>query len=80
MSSSEAPPGVARARGPEGTARAGRQYHGVGTLQDLADYHRLTPTLSKQALAELVEEGRLLPVTVREWDRPAYLHPAVVPR
>jgi len=22
-----------------------------------------------------VEEGRLLPVTVREWDRPAYLHP-----
>jgi uncharacterized protein YcaQ len=26
-------------------------------------------------LAELVEEGRLLPVSVREWDRPAYLHP-----
>jgi uncharacterized protein len=51
------------------------RYHGVGTLQDLADYHRLTPTLCKQALAELVEEGRLLPVTVREWDRPAYLHP-----
>ena len=51
------------------------KYHGVGTLQDLADYHRLTPTLCKQALAELVEEGRLLPVTVREWDRPAYLHP-----
>ncbi len=51
------------------------KYHGVGTLQDLADYHRLTPTLCKQALTELVEEGRLLPVTVREWDRPAYLHP-----
>jgi uncharacterized protein YcaQ len=51
------------------------RYHGVGTLQDLADYHRLTPTLCKQALAELVEEGRLLPVTVREWDRPGYLHP-----
>jgi uncharacterized protein YcaQ len=50
------------------------RYHGVGTLQDLADYHRLTPTLCKQALAELVEEGRLLPVTVREWDRPGYLH------
>jgi uncharacterized protein YcaQ len=51
------------------------RYHGVGTLQDLADYHRLGPTLCKPALAELVEEGRLLPVTVREWDRLAYLHP-----
>jgi uncharacterized protein YcaQ len=51
------------------------KYHGVGTLQDLADYHRLTPTLCKPALAELVEEGRVLPVTVAGWDRPAYLHP-----
>jgi uncharacterized protein len=51
------------------------KYHGIGTLQDLADYHRLTPTLCKPALAELVEEGRVLPVTVAEWDRPAYLHP-----
>jgi uncharacterized protein YcaQ len=51
------------------------KHHGVGTLKDLADYHRLTPTRCKQALAELVEEGRLLAVTVREWDRPAYLHP-----
>ena len=51
------------------------RYHGIGTLADLADYHRLTPTRCKAALAELVEEGRLLSVTVREWDRPAYLHP-----
>ncbi len=51
------------------------RYHGIGTLADLADYHRLTPTRCKAALAELVDEGRLLPVTVREWDRPAYLHP-----
>ncbi len=57
------------------------KYHGVGTLQDLADYHRLTPTACKQPVTELVEEGRLVPVTVREWDRPAYLHPeARVPR
>jgi len=53
------------------------RYHGIGTLQDLADYHRLTPTACKQALAELVDEGRLLSATVREWDRPAYLHPKV---
>jgi uncharacterized protein YcaQ len=52
------------------------KYHGIGTLQDLADYHRLMPTACKGPLAELVEEGRLLPATVREWDRPAYLHPA----
>jgi uncharacterized protein YcaQ len=32
-------------------------------------------------MAELVDEGRLLSVTVQEWDRPAYLHPdARVPR
>ena len=53
------------------------KYHGIGTLPDLADYHRLVPTRCKPALAELVEEGRLLRVTVQEWDRPAYLHPEV---
>jgi uncharacterized protein YcaQ len=57
------------------------KYHGIGTLKDLADYHRLAPSRCKQALAELVEEGRLLPVTVGQWDRPAYLHPeARIPR
>ena len=57
------------------------RYHGIGTLQDLADYHRLTPTACKTAVAELVEEGRLLAVTVREWGVPAYLHPeARLPR
>jgi uncharacterized protein len=49
--------------------------HGVGTLADLADYHRLTPTHCRQALAELVEEGRLVPTSVRGWARPAFLHP-----
>jgi uncharacterized protein YcaQ len=57
---------------------AGR-YHGVGTAADLADYHRLTHT--RPLFAELVEEGRLLPVEVEGWDRPAYLHPdATIPR
>jgi uncharacterized protein len=51
------------------------KYHGIGTLQDLADYHRLTPTRCKPAIAELVEEGRLLTVSVPDWDSPAYLHP-----
>ena len=57
------------------------KYHGIGTLNDLADYHRLKPTLCKPQLAELIEEGRLLTVTVEGWDRPAYMHPeARVPR
>jgi len=57
------------------------RYHGVGTFKDLCDYHRIKPTASKQALAELVEQGRLLPVTVREWGQPAFMHPdAKVPR
>jgi uncharacterized protein YcaQ len=52
------------------------RHHGVGTIQDLADYHRLTPTRCKAALSELVEEGRLLAVTVGGWERPAYLDPS----
>jgi uncharacterized protein YcaQ len=53
------------------------KYHGIGTLKDLADYHRLMPTRCKQPMNELLEEGRLLQVSVREWDRPAYVHPDV---
>ncbi len=55
------------------------RHHGVGTASDLTDYHRLSHTRS--LLAELVEEGRLLPVSVEGWSKPAYLHPdAVIPR
>ncbi len=58
--------------------RAAR-HHGVGTASDLADYHRLAHT--RTLLGELVEEGRLVPVTVEGWSRPAFLHPdAVIPR
>jgi len=57
------------------------KYHGIGTIKDLCDYHRIKPTASKQALAELVEEGRLAPVTVREWTQQAYMLPdAKIPR
>jgi uncharacterized protein YcaQ len=54
MISSEA---LARPALPEHDARKellalAAKYHGVGTFQDLADYHRLTPTLRKPALAE----------------------------
>lgn len=58
--------------------RAARS-HGVGTAADLADYHRLSHT--RVLLAELVDEGRLQPVSVEGWSKPAYLHPdATMPR
>jgi uncharacterized protein YcaQ len=49
---------------------------GVGTEFDLRDYFRLGVADTKARLAELVEAGDLLPVTVEGWDRPAYLDPA----
>lgn len=47
---------------------------GIATETDLRDYFRLKPDSARQALAELVEEGVLLPVSVDGWARPAYLH------
>jgi uncharacterized protein YcaQ len=48
---------------------------GVATAADLADYYRFTQNETKPRLAELVEDRRLLPVTVDGWDAPAYLDP-----
>ena len=54
---------------------------GVATLQDLCDYHRINVPRARPLVAALAEEGRLVPVTVEGWDRPAYLHPgAAIPR
>jgi uncharacterized protein YcaQ len=55
--------------------------HGVGTLGDLADYHRQALTTCRALVAELVEEGRLVPVEVQGWSKPAVMHPeARLPR
>ena len=49
---------------------------GVATERDLRDYFRLPTAEAKERIAELVEEGALLPVTVQSWRNQAYLDPA----
>ncbi|HEX8525724.1 winged helix-turn-helix domain-containing protein [Allosphingosinicella sp.] len=46
---------------------------GVATAADLRDYFRLKPEANPR-IAELGEEGRLIPVKVEGWRQPAFLH------
>ena len=55
--------------------------HSIGTLSDLADYFRIKNEPAKAAVADLVDSGELLQVTVHGWNRPALLHrDARIPR
>jgi uncharacterized protein len=54
-------------------AAAGARAFGVATELDIRDYFRLPVAEARQAIAELVEEGALVPVSVDGWDKPAYL-------
>jgi hypothetical protein len=47
---------------------------GVAAEPELRDYFRLPVAGFKQAVAELIEDKVLLPVTVRGWKGPTYLH------
>lgn len=49
--------------------------HGIATEPDLRDYYRIRPPeRSRAAVAELVEAGELVEVTVAGWPAPAYRH------
>jgi uncharacterized protein len=55
--------------------------HGIGTLNDFADYYRIKQTQAKDALQRLLDEGEVREVSVGGWAKPAYLHrDARVPR
>jgi uncharacterized protein YcaQ len=55
--------------------------HGVGTVGDLADYFRLRNPQARPRIAELVEDGRLVEVSVQGWRQPAYMLPGTkIPR
>jgi uncharacterized protein YcaQ len=51
------------------------KHHGVGTVADLADYFRLSNPEARARIGELVEDGRLVEVSVEGWRHPAYLIP-----
>ncbi len=45
---------------------------GVGTIDDIADYYRIRVPAARPRIAELVEDGSLVPVEVEGWDKPAF--------
>ncbi|WP_028276004.1 crosslink repair DNA glycosylase YcaQ family protein [Arthrobacter sp. I3] len=53
---------------------AAAQAHGIGTVRCFADYFRTPQKDAAVAVRNLVDSGRLQPVTVSGWDRPLYRH------
>jgi uncharacterized protein YcaQ len=49
---------------------------GVATIRDLGDYFRLPIKDTRARVAELVEEGALVPAAVESWREPAFLERA----
>ena len=61
--------------------RQSAAYLGIATLQDLADYYRMSPREAAPRIAELVEEGALDPIRVEGWAQEAFMTPRTrIPR
>jgi uncharacterized protein YcaQ len=61
--------------------RLAAQAHGIGTIDDLADYYRIPLREAKRHIADLVTSGDVREVHVEGWREPAYLHrDAALPR
>lgn len=57
------------------------RHHGIGTVADLADYHRLKITPSRAHLEALAAAGKIIEVAVEGWPSPVYMDPeSSVPR
>jgi uncharacterized protein YcaQ len=57
------------------------RHHGLGTLGELCDYHRLKIAMCRPLVQELVEAGQLVQVDVEGWDKAVFMHPdAHLPR
>jgi uncharacterized protein len=57
------------------------RHHGIGTVADLADYHRLKVLSARPVLADLAARGEIAEVTVDGWPGPVYMDPDLaVPR
>jgi len=48
---------------------------GIATSKDLRDYFRMPVEGAKARMAELVEAGEMIPVSVKGWKEPAFLDP-----
>jgi uncharacterized protein len=73
----ETDPTAALQRLTEAAARA----HGIGSIRCFADYFRTPVKATALAVANLVEQGRLEPVSVAGWGREVYRHAeAALPR
>jgi uncharacterized protein YcaQ len=69
-------PTPARADAQRELVRIAARALGVATARDLRDYFRMGVEDARHRIAELVEDGGLVPVAVKGWRETAYLDPA----